>query len=102
MKTKVTNKEVRNCYSTIISLGYCDAQSLLSGINPFGYNCGIYGWNCDFYDVDGICICYGYRTIGKSVDYNLLREYEQKAKPLSSLQRYELLKESINLNKIKP
>ena len=45
MKTKVTNKEIRSNYNNILSIGYCQAHFLLSGVSPFGYNCGVYGWN---------------------------------------------------------
>ena len=83
MKTKVTNKEVRRNFSTIISIGYCRAYTLLRRISPFGYNCGVYGWNCDFYEVDGVCISTGYRPIGKSVDYSILNKYNNIAKELS-------------------
>src|SRR5574344_748992 len=86
MKAKVTNKEVRRNFSTIISIGYCSACFFLRRITPFGYNCGVYGWNCDFYEIDGVCISTGYRPIGKSVDYRILKKYDNRAKELSKEQ----------------
>ena len=80
MKFKTTRKYIREIYgSYILSVGYCDAQFLLRGIDPFAYNAGVYGWNCDYYYTDGICICTGYRPHGRSVDWKTLREYENKA-----------------------
>jgi hypothetical protein len=105
MKTKVTNKEVRRNFSTIISIGYCSACFLLRRITPFGYSCGVYGWNCDFYEIDGVCISTGYRPIGKSVDYRILKKYDNRAKELSKEQDndekfddllHEFIKETTN------
>ena len=83
MKTKVTLKEIRNGYNTILSINYCGLQTLLNHKSPFAYNCGLYGWNCDFYDVDGVCLCTGYRSIGIRPDYKLIKLYEQKAEKLN-------------------
>lgn len=99
MKTKVTNKEIRPNYNNILSIGYCEAQFLLRGVSPFGYNCGVYGWNCDFYDIDGICVSTGYRPIGKRVNYSLLKEYEDKANRAKLEEVPNLLKEFISLYK---
>ena len=99
MKTKVTNKEIRSNYNNILSIGYCQAHFLLSGVSPFGYNCGVYGWNCDFYDIDGICVSTGYRPIGKRVNYSLLKEYEDKANRAKLEEVPNLLKEFISLYK---
>lgn len=61
----------------------CDFQNLLSGCDAFAYTCGIYGWNADFYDVDGVCICTGYRSlVGDNIDGNIIRKYEKKAKAI--------------------
>ena len=84
MKAKVTFKEIRNNYSTIINVGYCELDTLLKHKAPFGYNAGLYGWNCDFYDVESVCICTGYRPIGKYSDYKITKEYEQKARKISN------------------
>lgn len=80
MKTKVTNKQLKNNYNIVLSVGYCDAQNLLKNIKPFGYNSGVYGWNFDAYEIPctNICITTGYRSTGKSIDYNFLRKYENK------------------------
>lgn len=82
MKTKVTLKEIRQNYNTILSIGYCNMQSLLHYSSPFAYSGGVDGWNCDFYDIDNICISTGYRPIGSNVDVELRRKYEAKAEKI--------------------
>ena len=82
MKYKTTAKEVRNGYFKIISVGYCDLQSLLDYKSPIAYTSGIYGWNFDVYDIDGVAIVTGYRGMpskNSKADYNLIKEYEDKS-----------------------
>lgn len=80
MKCKVTKKEVRANYAHIFAVGYCGMQYLLRYTNPFAYSVRVEGWACDYYDVGGVCISTGYAPIGKSVPYDLVREYEGKAR----------------------
>ena len=82
MKCKVTMREVRKNYRTIIAIGYCEAQYLLQYETPFAYSAGVYGWDCDYYDIDGVCISIGYRPIGKPIDYEKLREAEAAAREI--------------------
>lgn len=106
MKPKVTKKQIRENFNTILSIGYCDAQYLLYCKTPFAYSAGVNGWSCDYYQIDNVCISTGYAPIGNPIDYSLLRELEGKAGKivhdynLSSLdkekQLSELLKEIIN------
>lgn len=108
MKLKTTKKQIRENFNTILSIGYCDAQYLLSSKTPFAYSSGLYGWSCDYYQIGNICICTGYSPIGTPVDYALLNELERKAKQikkgynLSSSDREkqldELLKQLIDAN----
>ena len=85
MKVKTTRKNLLNNYGTAcaLSIGYCDAWHLLkgAGLEPFAYCAGVYGWNFDAYDVDGVLICTGYRgMIGKQAE--TVRKYEEKARAL--------------------
>jgi len=85
MKFKTTAKAVRAEYRHIISVIYCDAQSLLSKRYPVACASGIYGWNFDVYDigdiVPGACICTGYLPPkGVGYDFKFLRDYESQAK----------------------
>jgi len=83
MKLQTTKKQIKQGFSTILSIPYCDAQNLLKCKNPFAYSAGVYGWSCDYYEVGGVCISTGYSPIGIPVDYKLLRELEKKAEELS-------------------
>lgn len=81
MKFKTTNKALKEGYGKIVKVGYCDLQYLLNYHSPVAYTCGVYGWNANIYEVNGVAICTGYRPIGNiKPDYNLIREYNQKAK----------------------
>ena len=83
MKCKTTAKAIRENYgSRILSIGYGGAQELLRYETPFAYSSGVYGWNCDYYDIDGVCIATGYRPIGRDVDYAALREAEKRAREI--------------------
>jgi hypothetical protein len=94
MKTKVTNKKIRETFSKVYSLGYCKLQELFNAIDPFAYNCGVNGWNCDFYEIDNVCISTGYNAIGESINYNIIEKYQNKIydiqrKTLNYLERKE-------------
>lgn len=80
MKVKTTAKSIREGWGKKIAVSYCGMQNLLFGREPFAYTCGVYGWNFDVYSAHGVTICTGYRgMVGKSVDYDILREYETAA-----------------------
>jgi len=82
-KLKVTKREMKNRYNRIVKIGYCDAQYLLTYENPIAYSTRSEGWACDYYDIDGILISTGYTPLddkNMKHDFNLLQEYEQKAR----------------------
>lgn len=97
IKFKTTKKEIKNNYSKIIKIGYCQAQNLLRDQEPFAYKAGMLGWDCDFYDINGVCVCTGYKAFG-NVDYdnNELRELEKKARDIDYRLSYEAKKEIIS------
>ena len=83
-KIKVTKKEMRDNY-LILGAGYCNMQFLLNYQKPVAYSAGVYGWACDYYDVNGIVISTGYSYINtKNMrnDYNLINKYEKKAEKI--------------------
>lgn len=65
LKMNVTRKYLRNNFTNIISVPYCDLQDLLRYETPLWYTSGIYGWNADVYliDIDTIIVT-GYRPFG--------------------------------------
>ena len=85
IKMLVTKKEVRADYSRVISIRYCGAQGLLSYYNPFAYSAGVYGWACDYYEINGVVISTGYQPIGEEVDY---KKIERAEKHLSEILDY--------------
>lgn len=78
MKRKTTKKELRAWFKTIISVGYCNLQSLLIDIDPAYYLTRVEGWAADVYIVDcDTIIVTGYAPFGNiSPEYDLQRKYE--------------------------
>jgi hypothetical protein len=99
MKYKTTAKDLKAGYYHIISVGYCDLQSLLNYKTPVAYNAGIYGWNFDVYDINGIAIVTGYRPAPSKNsiknNYALAREYEQKAQTANKSEKDDLIADFI-------
>ena len=85
MKFKATKKEMRESYDTIISIGYCNAQRLLSRETPIAYSAGTNGWSCDYYDVGGVLISTGYSPLNSKhakTDYETIRAYDKAAQAI--------------------
>jgi len=103
-KIKATKKEMRNNY-LILGVGYCDMQHLLAYQNQVAYSVGVYGWACDYYDINGIIISTGYDYIASKNmkdNYKLIKEYEAKAKECNTAEETnDLLFKLLELLKIK-
>lgn len=82
MKFKTTKKAMRENYNTILKIGYCNIQNLLQYEDAIAYSTRAEGWACDYYKVGNVIICEGYAPIGKSVPYDLQREYDKKAEEI--------------------
>ena len=77
-KIKTTKRSMKENYY-IIGIGYCQAQALLNYRDPVAYSAGSNGWQCDYYDIDGVIISTGYDYINNkntSYNYETLKEYE--------------------------
>lgn len=97
MKLHTTQKAIRNGYNKVIRISYCAAQTLLRHQEPFAYNAGVYGWNCDYYNINGVIICTGYRPHGEAVDYDIVDKWEKKAEAVySTVRDYGDRREIIN------
>lgn len=98
MKFKTTKKEVLRGYYKVIKIGYCKLQYLLYYRKPIAYTSGVYGWNADIYEVaDGIAICTGCRPFGDvDVDYELAKEYNEKAEKIICNTRVEDAKKKLD------
>lgn len=85
----------------IIGLGYCSAQNLLSFQNEVAYSSGVYGWSCDYYDVDGVVISTGYSYIeskNTKHDYEMVKRYDLQAEKIRYNYEltYEQRKQQVN------
>lgn len=81
MAFQTTEKAIRSSSARIVSAGYCDLQFLLRHRSPVAYTRGVYGWNFDVYEIDGLTICTGYRrTIGRRA--NNIHEYNERARTI--------------------
>ena len=77
VKLRATKREMREGYDKVLRIGYCNAQNLLWGEEPFAYSAGRYGWCCDYYDIHGVLISTGYSPIeskGMRSDYKRIQE----------------------------
>lgn len=83
MRFKTTMKEVKATNRVILKVGYCNLATLLRYESPYAYTTGTYGWNADVYAVNGVAIVTGYRPFGQSVDYDLVEEFEERARALA-------------------
>lgn len=105
MKFKATKKEMRQ-YNKIISIGYGDAQYLLSNQSPIAYSAGVYGWSCDYYDIDGILISTGYQplkaknTSDTTENYNLLLKLDKQAREISHNYKIDYEKQKKQIDKL--
>lgn len=99
MKFKTTQKNIKENYAAIISIGYCDAWYLLYFEDPIAFTSGIYGWNADIYEKNNIAIVTGYRPFGNiHVDYDIIRDYNKKAQAIIEDRsiEYERKKDLVN------
>ena len=79
MKIKTTRKAVVAGSPRLVSVGYCDLQTLLRYHSPIAYTSGVYGWNFDVYKIHRLTICTGYRGMpGRRA--NNAEKYEQAAR----------------------
>ena len=79
MKTRVIRKDIINNYANILNLGGA-CINLLRYEDPFAYNAGKH-WNWDAYYINGVILIAGYKNmIGERVDWDVLHEYDKRAK----------------------
>lgn len=84
MKFKTTQKAVKNGYSTIICVSYCNLQFLLNYESPVAYTTRREGWAADIYDMgSGVAIVTGYAPFGTiRPGYDLCRKYDLRAEKI--------------------
>ena len=82
-KLKVSKKSIRDNEYRIMGVGYCEMQFLLRYQNAIAYSSGVYGWSCDYYEVNGVVISTGYsyvRDKNMDSDYKLVKYYNELAR----------------------
>lgn len=96
MRLKLTKKQVVDGSASVYSVGYQRLQKTLFTIQSVGYVSGTYGWNCDVYDLGGDqTLVTGYRTFGKVIPDEVIKECETLAENTTPLEAREHLKEWI-------
>lgn len=98
MKFKTTKKAVNAGYNNIICVGYADLHYLLNQLEPTAYTAGVYGWNADIYNINGVVIVTGYRPFGNiKPDYDIVQKYNMKARDIiHNAIDYVEIKEKLN------
>lgn len=84
-KQHTTMKYIRNYWSKVFRVGYCDLQHIFAYEEPTYYNSGVYGWNCDIYCdfTRDIAITTGYRNMaGQRIPDAILEKYDAIAKEI--------------------
>ena len=79
MKYKTTQKEIKSNFGIVVKTGYCNLQNLFHYEEAESYTSGSYGWNADIYGFGGTAIVTGYRPFGKSLDYEVVKEFDTQA-----------------------
>lgn len=84
MKFRTTQKAVNAGYDKRISIGYCNIQTLLAGVDPVAYTARREGWGADIYDMGGgVAIVTGYAPFGNvKPGYEIQRRYEEQAREI--------------------
>jgi len=83
-KIKVKESDIKDGWTNIICVGYCDLQYLLRFREPDFYTCGVYGWKADIYKIDyNTVIVTGYAPFGNIRNYDIVKKYEKKAEKIA-------------------
>ena len=84
MVFKTTKKAIRENFSKIIGIGYCNAQYLLQFNDRFAYSAGANGWACDYHKIGNVCISTGYNYISTiKPTYELIDKYNKEAEKIA-------------------
>lgn len=66
---KVTRNDINT--NNMVAFSYCQCQMVLdlfASEYKVGYNAGVYGWNYDLYEINGVDIITGYRVPYKNFE----------------------------------
>lgn len=109
-KLKLTKKAIKGSFDTIIKISYCAGQYLLNYESEFAYSAGSIGWNCDYYNIDGVIISTGYAPLDNknaNTSYDIIKDFDNKARTIitnynlnyavQKMQVQELLREFVKV-----
>lgn len=60
---RITRNDINK--NNMVALGYCQCQTVMNLFGydyKVGYNAGVYGWNYDLYNINGVSIVTGYNV----------------------------------------
>lgn len=94
MKFGTSQKAIRQAYTNVISVGYCNICYLLKYDIPIAYTTRREGWGADIYEITpSTCIVTGYAPFGNiKPSYDILREYNETARDIVKRHREDLNK----------
>lgn len=93
MKNKITRKIINENYTNVYNVGRCGISDFYQSEDAKYYNCGIYGWNYDVYEIGGIAVLEGDRgTFGKPLPKTCVKIIEKFRKIRQDLPWGELEK----------
>lgn len=88
----MTKKQVVDGSAKVFSAPYCRLQNTLAYQSPIAYTCGVYGWNCDVYDLGyNISLTTGYAPFGKEIPTEVFKEIEKTAEKVDAETAYQKL-----------
>ena len=108
MKIKTTQKQIKENYSNVVGVGYCQNQELFKYFEPTFYTSGRYGWTTDVYifskNYGVFAISTGYKVIenkNKVKNYaEILDKTERKVKNLKK-RFFRMERDNKNLGRFK-
>lgn len=77
-KVKISNKKAKELYDVIIQASDLKMLHYLDDRNIF-YNSGVYGWNWDIYDFNGVALINSYRNTPCNIrpSYKIVEKYNK-------------------------
>lgn len=94
MKTKMTKADVESKFSNVIVLYNYQTEivnSIRQAFSPIGYNAGVYGWNYDVYDINGVGFVEGYRIPNFTNSTRYSKEILDKIPPYNYKKEQEFI-----------
>lgn len=89
MAIQTTRPALDRTFRYHIGIPYSEAAHLLRYEEKSFYNSGIYGWNFSTYIFDDVAISTGYRNLPTTCNYELVKEYDKKARNIINEWNYQ-------------